>query len=300
MDIKHLRYFIAIVENDFNLSRTAELLYISQPTLSIMINDFENREGRQLFKRDQGKILGLSQIGEQYYQDALDVIKKYNEMQENLHRPNEKITGNIQIGIPPLVLSVVFSTIMPKLILDNPSINFVIREHGAHRLKSELMMENVDLAVLLYPEGISKNIVESVEIQRSELAVFMSPNHRLANKDLIQWQDLQNEKLAIFDETFMIHHLLNDSFTRHNVHPKIILKSSSWDFMLNSTKINEELLTILPLPISQQYASSEFICRQMAEPIPWRVMLSRLKKNNYTNIEKYIFDTMLNLVTAYS
>lgn len=41
MDIKHLRFFIAIVENNFNLSRTAQQLYISQPTLSIMINDFE-------------------------------------------------------------------------------------------------------------------------------------------------------------------------------------------------------------------------------------------------------------------
>ncbi|WP_143931453.1 LysR family transcriptional regulator, partial [Rodentibacter pneumotropicus] len=41
MDIRHLRYFVAIVENNFNLSKTAQNLYISQPTLSMMISDFE-------------------------------------------------------------------------------------------------------------------------------------------------------------------------------------------------------------------------------------------------------------------
>lgn len=44
MDIKHLRYFIGIVENGFNLSRTSQNLYISQPALSMMINEFEHQE----------------------------------------------------------------------------------------------------------------------------------------------------------------------------------------------------------------------------------------------------------------
>lgn len=44
MDIKQIRYFIAIVENHFNLSQAAELLYVSQPTLSMMINDFEKEK----------------------------------------------------------------------------------------------------------------------------------------------------------------------------------------------------------------------------------------------------------------
>lgn len=52
MDIKHLRFFIAIVENNFNLSRTAQQLYISQPTLSIMINDFEEKQGIKLFNKN--------------------------------------------------------------------------------------------------------------------------------------------------------------------------------------------------------------------------------------------------------
>lgn len=298
MDIKHLRYFISIVNNDFNLSRTAQNLYISQPTLSIMINDFESREGTSLFKRNNGKIVGLTYIGEKYYDDAQEVIKKYNEMQMNLHEAADTMAGSITIGIPPLILSLIFSTIMPKLILDNPTINFTIKEQGAHRLKGELLLETVDIAVLLSPEGISQNIIDSFEIQSSELSVFLSPKHHLAKREIIDWKDLHNEKIAIFDESFMIHHLFKDACERNNVYTNIILKSSSWDFLLNSIKINEELLTILPLPMADQYASSDFVARQMSEPIVWKVMICRLKKNNYTNTENYIYDTLLELFQA--
>lgn len=293
LDIKHLRYFISIVENDFNLSLSAEILYISQPALSIMINEFEKSEAIKLFKRDKGRMVGLTYSGEKYYQDAKVVIQKYNDMYVNLHEKKDQIEGTIIIGIPPLVLSVVFSTIMPKLILENPTIQFNIKEIGAYNLKNELLLGHVDIAVLLHPEGISKNIIESYEIQRSELAVFLSPKHHLAQKEIISWKELHKETMAIFDETFMIHHLLKNTFERNNIQPRIILQSGSWDFLLNSTKINQGLLSILPIPISDYYQFPDIVSIPMKEPVSWRVTLCRLKKNDYSSVEAYILDALL-------
>ncbi|OOF68745.1 LysR family transcriptional regulator [Rodentibacter caecimuris] len=295
MDIRHLRYFVAIVENNFNLSKTAQNLYISQPALSMMISDFEHKEEIQLFKRSNGKIMGLTYIGENYYHDAKALITKYNEMHRNLHNEHTKIVGNITIGIPPLILSVVFSDVIPSLILNNPAINITVKEQGAFALKSELLLEQIDLAVLLYPEGISKNIIDSFAIHHSELSLFLSPNHPLANKENIEWEDLNKQKMAIFDKNFMIAHQLKERFERYNIYPNIVIESGSWDFMLNAVKLNHDLLTILPYPIAEQYQSSEFVCRKINEPILWRVTLCRLKKNNYSTVENYIFDLLLKL-----
>ncbi|MDG6895834.1 LysR family transcriptional regulator [Volucribacter amazonae] len=293
MDIRHLRYFVAIVDNDFNLSRTSQHLYISQPALSMMITEFEQRENVALFKRAQGRIVGLTYVGENYYRDAKEILLKYNQMHKNLHQSTTQLTGNIVIGIPPLVLSVIFSETMPKLILNNPAINFTIKEQGAFILKNELLLENIHFASLLYPERISKNIIDSFVIHHSELAVFCSPEHKLANQEYIHWQDLHTQKMAIFDNTFMIYHQLTEAFETHNIYPQIILQSSSWDFLLNSAKINKDLLTILPYPIAKQYASPDFVCRKIKNPIPWIVTLCRLKKNNYSSVENYIFDSLL-------
>ncbi|MGX7023254.1 LysR family transcriptional regulator [Vagococcus hydrophili] len=292
MDIKQLRYFVTIVDNNFNLSRAAELLYVSQPTLSMMINDFEKREELKLFKRAGGRIKGLTYAGESFYEDAMIVLQNYNDMFTNLHEQFKGMKGTITIGIPPLVLSVVFSTVMPRLILENPEIKFNIKEIGAYDLKNELLLGNVDIAVLLSPTGLADNLIENYEIQRSELSLFVSPSHKLAKRQKVGWSDLDNEKLAIFDSSFMINHLLMDQFERHQVHPNIILTSGSWDFMLNSTKINHDIATILPKPTKDLYQVTDVVCLPMEKPISWQVVLARLRKDNYSKIEAYIIESL--------
>lgn len=293
LDIKQIRYFIAIVENHFNLSQAAELLYVSQPTLSMMINDFEKRENIKLFKRKRGRIIGLTYLGDNYYKDAQKVLSLYDDMFLKLHDHSKGLKGSINIGIPPLILSVVFSEVMPKLILENPGIQFNLKEIGAYQLKNELLVGNVDVAVLLSPTGIADNLVETYEIQRSELSVCLSPRHRLASKKVIQWEDLTDEQLALFDPSFMVHHLVLEACERHQVRPNIILTSSSWDFMLNSTKINHNVLTICPKPITELYQLKDIKCIPMERPISWRVALTRLRKKSYSEIEAYIMDDLL-------
>lgn len=293
MDIKQIRYFIAIVENHFNLSQAAELLYVSQPTLSMMINDFEKRENVKLFKRKRGRIIGLTYLGENYYNDAQRILNMYDDMFLKLHDHSKGLKGTINIGIPHLILSVVFSEVMPKLILENPGIQFNLKEIGAYQLKNELLVGNVDIAVLLSPTGIPDNMVETYEIQRSELAVCLSPRHHLASKTVITWEDLTNEQLALFDPSFMVHHLVMEACERHQVRPNIVLTSSSWDFMLNSTKINHHILTICPKPITELYQLNDIKCIPMEQPISWRVVLTRLHKKNYSEVESFIMDDLL-------
>lgn len=293
MDIKQLRYFVSIVDNNFNLSHAAQSLYISQPALSMMINDFEATENIQLFQRRKGRIIHLTPVGEKYYDGAVSLLKEYDLLFKTLHDKTQEIKGNITIGIPPLVLSVVFSTIMPELILENPNISFQIVETGAHQLKDELMLGNVDLAVLLSPTSLPSNMVESFDIQTSELAAFVSPHHALASKKQLEWHDFNQQKLALFDPTFMIHHLLKKEFERHHVYPHIILTSGSWDFLLNSTKINPNLVTILPKPLIETYPDDDVICLPINKPVVWQVVISRLKKDGYSETESYILEELL-------
>ncbi|MBP1040724.1 LysR family transcriptional regulator [Vagococcus sp. BWB3-3] len=296
MDIKQLRYFTAIVEHNYNLSHAATMLYISQPTLSMMINDFEKKEGVKLFKRERSRITGLTYIGERYYEDALKVLTVYHDMISNLHNNHTDNEGTITIGIPPLVLSVVFSTIMPTLILENPNMTIDVKELGAYQLKDELLLGNVDLAVLLAPAGFNSQLVETYEIQHSELAAFFSDKHDLAQKKNITWQDLNNRHLALFDDSFMINHFLTAAFGRHQVHPNILLTSGSWDYMLNAARINKEVATILPKPIQDLYQIEGVTCRPIEQPVIWTVILARLKKSTYSHPESFILDSLLNAV----
>lgn len=63
--------------------------------------------------------------------------------------------------------------------------------------------------------------------------------------------------------------------------------------MLNSTKINHNVLTICPKPITELYQFKDIKCIPMERPISWRVVLTRLRKKSYSEIEAYIMDDLL-------
>lgn len=258
-----------------------------------MINEFEHQENIALFTRANGKIRGLTYVGENYYRDAKELLKKYNQMNKNLHKKEQEMTGRISIGIPPLILSLIFSKILPELIINNPQIEFEVKEQGAYSLKGELLLGNVNFATLLYPEHISSKIIESFEIYRSELSVFCSPEHHFAQKESVTWQELHKEKIVIFDKTFMIYQQLKEAFERHNIYPNIIYESACWDFLYYTAKSNSDILTILPLSTAYYYPDPHLVSVKIKDPILWRVMLCRLKKSNYFNAENYIFDEIL-------
>lgn len=293
MNIKQLRYFITIVENNFNLSRAAKSLYTVQPTLSVMINNFERNENVQLFIRKKGLITGLTAEGEVFYKDALAVIEKYNLMKENLHNLNTNIKGEITIGIPPLFFSLFFSSVIPDLITNNPDITFKIVEEGAVPLSNKLLLGEIDIAALLYPEGISHNIIESYEIQNSELVLFMSSKHRFASKDKISWNDLHQQKVVSLSKSYMTYKLFKQQCELQNVFPNVVFYSDSWELLIALARRDHSLIAVLQKPVEKIIHFPDIVLRHMEEPVPWRATLCRLTKGHYSKLEDYILTQLL-------
>lgn len=74
MHIKHLEYFTTIVENNFNLSQSAKILLISQLGLTKFIKEFEEKEEVELFVRSKGRLVDLTPIVKEFYDNALTVL----------------------------------------------------------------------------------------------------------------------------------------------------------------------------------------------------------------------------------
>jgi DNA-binding transcriptional LysR family regulator len=291
MDIKQLKNFVEIVESDFNISETSKKVHISQPALSHMILNFEREENIELFKRSNGRLHSLTPAGENFYYNAIELIKQYEEMMEGLRDASSKMKGKIKIGIPPLVNTVLFTEIIPKLIMENPDIQFDIIEMGAFELQKSLILQEIDLAVLLRPSEFKDNKIQEVLIANDDLCAFMSRDHRLACKDKLSWSDLNNESMAIFTESFMIHHYLMTKFESENIRPQIKIRSHSWDYLLHSMK-HSSLITVLPSPMSDFCSSKNIVKVEFDHPINWEVILCRQIKHHYTRIESFVFRSL--------
>lgn len=291
MDIKQMHYFISIVETDFNMSQASKILHISQPALSQTITTLEKNENLLLFERAHGRLQTLTPAGEILYQHAKEIVQKYNDMLQDLQEESAQLKGNIKIGIPPVVISVVFPEILPTLISTNPEIRFQIKEAGAVELKKDLLLQELPIVVLLRPTGLDSSTVEEVVIRKDTLSAFMSKDHSLAQKDRLLWTDLHNQPMAIFDSTYMIHHQLLNKFSSQQVKPQLYLQSASWDLLLNSTR-RSNLVTVLPTPVAHYYSSPEVVRVDFEQPLYWEVVLCRRKQKRYSRIEDYVFNYM--------
>ena len=294
MDIRYLECFVEIVKSNCNLSAAAKKLCISQPALSTIIRNFEAEENVYLFERYNGRLQKLTPCGEIFLKNAVQILESYQIMLIELRESSAQNKGKIKIGIPPFILSLLFSDVLPSMILENPNIEFEIIELGAYGLKDLLISKSLDFSVLLHPMKISSVDTKEHVLVNSELTAFMSADNPLAANKKIDWQDLKDYPLALLNDTFMIHHHVIEKFKAQDISPNVRILSSCWPFMMLSTK-NTDIVTILPSSISELIKIPNVVKRRFNDPLPWIVVLHQPKKSHYSHIEKHTLNTLLSV-----
>ncbi|WP_392562420.1 LysR family transcriptional regulator [Orbus sturtevantii] len=292
MDLRHLHYFVEVVNANFNLSLAAKKLYISQPALSQLIKSFEDSENIELFERSKGRLQGLTSAGEIFYDNAKKILLQYDTMLTDIREGATKLKGKVRIGIPPLILGIVFADLVAQLIIQHPDIEFEIVEKGAYELSKMFMVDELDFAILLDPTNINGDIIDEHLLQQDELSAFMNNQHPLAAKHRLDWPDLHNQLMAILDPSFIIQHKLQKQFNAYDIRPKIAAMSSSWDFLMLVAK-NSDFITVLPSPVRHFYLDKNMVEKRFNDPISWKVLLCRPKKARYNHINSYVFTYIL-------
>lgn len=293
LDINQMNYLINIVECGCNLSLAAKKIHISQSALSQFVTNFENDEEVLLFNRKNGRLEGLTESGDKIYRHSIEIINKYKEMQEVIQRESSKQKGTIRIGLPSLILRVYFAAFFPTFALENPDIRLEIFEGGSNELRQMLLNNDIDYAILIEPTSLDVKSYEQHVIQIDEMTAFMDINHPLAEKDLLEWRDLDGYPLATFNKTFTTYELISAKLKREKVKGQVEFTSSSWDYLIESTRDND-IVTILPRPVDQYLNPQYFKVTHFRDFVSFNFYLCRHIKPKYGDVETTVYETILN------
>lgn len=273
MDIRQLLFFTTIVEQGYNLTRASKHLSISQPALSQMIRDFEQLEQVELFIRKHRRLTGLSETGRQLYEDAKIVLTRHQALMGHLRERSNVVRGKVRLGIPPVILPVLFSQLIPKFMAEHPGIELEIIEEGAFELKRRLLLEELDLAILIEP-GESYGI-ERFRLIEDEVVVAVRPNHPFQAKEALSYSDIGNEPLVILNDRFMLHHQILSEFRKVQQEPNIFFMSGAWDLLIGMVQ-ELDVISILPEPILRFHHADDIKIIPFEPPMLWDVSLNRL------------------------
>lgn len=273
MDINQIKYLLTVVDNDFNLTKSAEILHVSQPAISKSIKDIEFKKGIQVFKHKKGRIIGLTRYGMMLVSESKKVYQQYVEMMEKLNKLSNEKNGTVKIGIAPVINSIVFNDALISFINTNPGIELKLIERGAYHLQKMLVLGDIDLAVIVSPatiEGIYENL-----IYESSVRVWFNANHRFNNAKnmVIPFTEVEKEKIVTLTDSFMVTFQLNKRLRGDRIKPNYFLQTVSWDLVLNLVQRDSNLVGILAAPIGRNYSDKEIRSKEMDPRFPWKISL---------------------------
>lgn len=187
MDIRVLKYFLAVVREE-NITKAAEVLHITQPTLSRQLSKMEDDLGVQLFLRGK-KGITLTDEGLLLRRRAEEIVELAEKAERELTEHEELIDGEVSIGSGELasvqLLPELFRTFKERY----PRVQFDLYTGNADQIKQRLDNGLTDIGILLEPVEIEKydfirfNILE-------HWVVLMRPDAPLAKKDNVTIKDL--------------------------------------------------------------------------------------------------------------
>jgi len=187
MELRVLRYFLTVAREE-NITKAAEQLYITQPTLSRQLSELEDELGVKLFQRTQHGI-ALTEDGMLLKRRAMEIVALSDKTQQELSRAEGVLAGEIAIGSGETKQIEDLTRMMAGFRKEHPDVTFDMHTATADEIKERLEGGLVDLGLLVEPVDISQ--YHFLRLPGKEKAgVLVRTDSTLAKKEVIHPEDL--------------------------------------------------------------------------------------------------------------
>ncbi len=194
MELRHLRYFVAVAE-ERNFTRAAERLNIAQPPLSRQIQQLEETLGVQLLERGS-RPLKLTETGKFFYSHAAQLLAQTSDL-ESMTRRVGSIERTFSIGFVGSTLYGLLPKIIRRFRDENPTVELTLHEMSTMDQLRALKEGRIDVGF-----GRIRNEdanIRRVVLREEKLIAALPQGHPLSlGKSVLSLRDLLNETLIVF------------------------------------------------------------------------------------------------------
>jgi DNA-binding transcriptional LysR family regulator len=193
MELRHLRYFVAVAE-ELHFRRAAERLYVAQPAVSEQIRKLEQELGVRLFDRTQRRV-ALTIAGGALLEEARHVLRHAEVAQQAARNAGDRATMRLRIGYLPDSLPISVPRALRHLAVSTPSVQVDLETGPALRLIEELRARRLDAVVAALPAPVSG--LQITPLGEQHAAVALPAAHPHANDSAVALEQLAPERLVM-------------------------------------------------------------------------------------------------------
>ncbi len=193
MDLRHLRYFVAVAE-ELSFRRAAEKLHMAQPPLSAQIKALEQELGVRLFQRTTRSVQ-LTHAGRVFLEEARAVLAASVHAEERAREAERGLVGTLRVGMIAPAANAWLAGILRGFRQQFPGVQLSLFDLTSTEQLRRLRAVELDAGLLRPPVAFPE--LEYQFVSESRQALALPAGHRLARKRQLAWKDFHNEELVL-------------------------------------------------------------------------------------------------------
>ena len=224
-----------------NVSRAAEAIYVSQPTLTARLHALEAELGEKLFVRTrQG--MRLTDAGRAFLPYAERATQAVKEGREAIAELNSASAGHLVIASAPAVSTYLLPPILERFAAAHPRVEVAVRTGHSEEVLQMVLKSEVQLGL---GRDLRHHDIELIPFYEEELGLMVAPGHHFAERKSVTMADLAGEQLILFDRTSSYYELTQASFASAGLIPRSMFEL---DNIEATKKMVERRLGVALLP----------------------------------------------------
>ena len=139
--------YIKTIADEKSMTRAAQKLFVTQPSLSHCVMTLEQQLGTRLFTRTAGGLV-LTYAGEKYYRMACEVLRVYAAFESEINEERALSQGRVTVGITNYLATAHLPRMLPAFHREHPGIEVRICEETTDQVERSLLSGRLDFAIL--------------------------------------------------------------------------------------------------------------------------------------------------------
>ena len=228
MTLAQLRYFCTAAQYH-SITKAAEALFVTQPTISIAVRDLEKEFSLTLFSHANNHLV-LTSEGEEFYRKAHAILASCEEMQAE-YTSLERHRVQVRIGIPPMLSTVFFPELLDAFHAKHPDIWLELQEFGSVRCCDLVQDDILDIGLInMEIHNIDK--YNFLQLTSDPLYYAVAPQHALAGEQELSLSMLDGQPLILYNQDSVQNQILQARFNALNITPRVVMRSSQLQTIL--------------------------------------------------------------------
>ena len=196
MNIQQLEYLIA-VDKYKHFGKAAQACFITQPTLSAMIQKFEDELDVKIFDRTTHPIR-TTDVGAQIIDHAKTIIDSVNDLRNKANLLNNILGGKINLGIIPTVSTYILPTEIFNFLQKNPKVEMHVKENTTENIIKSLKTGELDAGIIATPYDAANEFYQ--EFLFNEELMLYSSDENIKKDTYVVPEEINSEKVWLLEE----------------------------------------------------------------------------------------------------